>query len=154
MLNHLSGAFLKHAYLSIWFNILTRWTSNHNPKLQKGIWTTKIELVWRILPFHNVDAGLAERVFEREEEQGTWRSRVSSSGLQFLELLPLLSLQFFFIHDERGQSCHTTAAATTTTTWLHFESPKCKTFLFPQKRMELYPKTWNEIPSLANPWSP
>ncbi len=102
--------------------------------------------VWRILPFHNVDAGLPERVFEREEEQGSWRSRVSSCGLQFLEFLPLLSLQFFFIQDERGQSCHSTTTTTAATTWLHFKSPKSKIFT---KRT----KTWNEIPSLANPWS-
>lgn len=67
-----------------------------------GTWVACVScMLWRILPFHNVDAGLTERIFQREEEEWSGRARVAPCGLQLLELLPLLPFQFLLVHDER-----------------------------------------------------
>lgn len=54
----------------------------------------------RILPLHNLDAGLTEGILQREEEERAHWPGVSTRGLQLLQLLALLPLQRLLIHDE------------------------------------------------------
>lgn len=79
----------------------------HNTKKQKEKKRVKyeqyadnfLEASVRILPFHNTEASLAERISQCQEEERVWRPWVAACGHQLFQLFLLFSLQCFLIHD-------------------------------------------------------
>lgn len=57
----------------------------------------------RILPLHNTEASLAERIPQRQEEERACRPWVAACGHQLLQLLLLFPLQCVLVHDVGGQ---------------------------------------------------
>lgn len=53
----------------------------------------------RILPLHNAEASLAERILQSQEEEGACRPWVAACGHQLLQLFLLFPLQRLLIHD-------------------------------------------------------